>query len=167
MDLWEKQEYDTEASWAAFVAYRDQGPGRQLLRPQRVPYAELMAWYNAHHWKERVMAHDRHIDAIQREERENVLRLEARAVTGEQLARVRRLAALVDREVAKLEELIQDDRLPVMKRGELLKFLEHVLKAERLLRGESTERTETEISLNHLTDEELRIMVKATAAKEK
>jgi len=155
---WERQEAEPDDAWTAFRMYRDQmtGPGatRSYAR-LGVRLETALAWMNKYQWKERCLAWDRHVDEIRQEEKTALLAQDAREVTASHMAMVATGKSLVSRELAKLDALSA-------KAGEapgpftlhaLTRLAEVTVKLDRLVRGESTEKIE--VDLSKLTDEEL------------
>lgn len=157
---WERQDYDTEESWACFQVYRDQRPPRRLaLTPGGVfvDPAKLRTWYKDHAWGARVEAYDRWVDEVLLEEREALLRQSAQAITIEHMTALGDARELASRELSKyLEASRATDAFGLLKPRELTALLETVIKYDRLIREQSTERTETKFDLSGLDVSELR-----------
>jgi hypothetical protein len=65
---WERQENEKDQAWAAFVAYRDMGPGRSIAKVAQVIGREkskslLEGWSSRHGWVRRAAAFDQHQEA--------------------------------------------------------------------------------------------------------
>lgn len=73
--LWERQEVDTEKSYAAFVAYRDLGRGRTLMAAaeklgKSIHYhRHMQKWRQANQWDDRIRAYDVQMDRIETQAR--------------------------------------------------------------------------------------------------
>lgn len=153
MDPWEKQACDTEASYGAFLAYRDQGPGRKLYmqgyRPQ-----ELRDWHDAHGWRERVAAYDRMIDAARVEAVKAKAERAAVAQDEEHRALLADARALVALELEKrVRDCLQNPMTPTMSVSELTRLVEQTVKLERLQDRKATE--VVAVDLSTLTEDEL------------
>ena len=79
--IWDRQEGETDSSWSAFCAYRDDLSGRTLLKAYQQHKDNLdavnvpgwfAAWSVSHNWVERVRAYDAALEQQAREEREAV-----------------------------------------------------------------------------------------------
>lgn len=165
---WERLPCDTEDSWPAFVAYRDALPPRKLLRPGSAgakgitaPTSQIATWYKEHSWRERVAAYDSHLDAIRREEREGLLAVSERDSCAAHMSMLADARELVSRELSYLVESARKTDMPgLLKPGDLNKMLDSVVRLERLLRGQATDRTENGPTLDYskLSLDELRTL---------
>jgi hypothetical protein len=78
---WERLSDESDRAWAAFQTYRDLGPGNRSYNrayqlrygkpPNRVAPEFFHRWGREHHWVERATAWDKHLDAINRQARED------------------------------------------------------------------------------------------------
>ncbi len=82
---WHRQAWDTDASFEAFVAYRDLGTGRKFKQAADVIRKDeslVRRWAAAHAWRERAVAYDNALDNDVYErmvsERNSVLERQAR-----------------------------------------------------------------------------------------
>lgn len=156
LKLWERQLSDTDDSWTAFVSYRDMPTPRRLIRFGPYPTGKLAEWFRAHNWAARVNAYDNHLDAIRREEREALLAQHEREIMTEHLVLLSEARELVARELSKYLTSSREGTLHgLLKPSELTKLFEMVLKSDRLLKDQPTERVATQ-DLSKLTLEELR-----------
>ncbi len=167
---WDRQPFDTDETFLWFVAYRDCIPPRRLDRirvgqPGKVapPLQQLLEWYNTGAWRERAEAWDKHIDTLKQGEREELVKREAKIAAVEELEIVKESRELLRRELDKMLRTSMSSETETLRVGELNKLMENVIKHGRLLRGESTEKTEV-IDLSGLDLEDLR---KLKALKEK
>lgn len=156
MNLWERQPSDTEESWEAFKSFRDAKPPRKLFRPG-VPTGKTSEMYRDHNWKARVEAFDIYMDQKAVEERRQIVGMKAKEIAEEHMIILTRARKIVSRELDKLLEASNsDDMAGTIKPSELTKLLEAVIKFDRLVRGESTEKTDTGVDLSKLSLDELR-----------
>lgn len=153
MDPWERQPCDNEASYAAFLRYRDQGPGRKLSLAGVTPQ-QLLDWHNAHGWRERVAAYDRMMDQAAIEARKAKAAQAAETQDEDHRAILGDARALVRLEMEKrIKDCLANPDTPTMSIAEMHKLLDTVVKLERTQVGKPTEITR--LDLSGLTDEEL------------
>lgn len=166
MEPWDRQPFDSDASWVWFVAYRDAMPPRRLDRvrvsvPGTVapPLMDLMRWATEGHWVERVRAWDQHLDDIRQAEREAAVSKQAReAAEDQEAALAQDLRELALREAGKWVKTSAATEPEVLKPREVVAVADAAVKLGRLTRGESTEKVEVkdELNLDNLSAEELR-----------
>lgn len=146
-DPWERQPYDTDESWEVFRVYRDQAPPRRgvlvSIRGRAQDPVKVSRWYRSHFWKERARAFDLHLDSIRVEEQEDLHRQTAHEVAAAHMGILANSRDLVAREIEKLRATIIASEGEVIRPQTLLRFAEMVIKLDRLIRGESTERIDT------------------------
>lgn len=156
---WDKLDAETDDAWGAFRNYRDQLPPRRLKQCSIMRLEVLSRWYNQYNWHDRVTAYDRHLDKIRRDEREAIIKTDEKERAGRQLALLAGVQDLLDRE---LEKLLADSNATeawgLLKVGEWNTLLESKIKLERLIHGESTEKTEVTVDFSKLTIDELRTL---------
>lgn len=184
--LWERQPCDTNASFPYFKAYRDTPSGvkrtleRVRFRPAETRHAvprdqaptlqELTQWYVEHNWRERVEAYDLFLDSVHTDEIKAASLETARDLAARHKAMLQRgyelAVSQLDAFLRKMES--SPDGEAIMKPSELNKLVEVVVKYERLVQGEATERTEEKTDLSKLSPDELRqylALVKKTEAE--
>ncbi len=150
---WEKQECDTEESYAFFLKYRNQGPGRKLYMPGARPQ-QVRDWHDQHGWKERVLAYDRHVDAEYVRTRTEKAAKAAESRDEDHQAILGDVRALVRLEVEKrVNEGLANPLTPTMTIAELNKLLDTAVKLERTQAGKPTDIVQMDLS--GLTDDEL------------
>lgn len=155
--VWERHPCDSDESWEAFRLFRDARPPRRLLRAGAGPIGKLHKWYKENAWAERVAAFDMHLDHIWTKEREDTIRLSARHVAAEHIQALTTARRLLQRELDKwliASEKVEAEGLLSM--SEVNKLLDNVVKLDRLIRGESTEKVVTDQDLSMLNPEDLR-----------
>lgn len=86
--VWEMQPTETPRAFAAFVVYRDLGPGRSLAKaadamPHGPGVRVMKGWSPAHRWVERARAFDRHQDRIRLAARDEAVARDEYGVTHE------------------------------------------------------------------------------------
>lgn len=155
----ERQPYDTEDSWPVFVTFRDQVPPRRALtiqvRGRNVDPVAVSRWMASHYWLERVAEYDRHLDGIRQGIRERLLAQTTADVTAEYMATLANARDIVTREMAKLAATVSASNGEVLRPRDLIHMADTILKMDRLIRGEATERVATDGDLAHLTDAQL------------
>lgn len=158
---WHKQHQDTEESWVAFQYFRDMRAPRSLyIAPNniRLPHEKVRRWYNEHDWKARVDAFDNHLADVRQAEVEALIKQSANEVTAEHMATLSRARELCAREVQKWLDMSRDSEVTALRPRELTSLLETVIKYDRLLRDQTTEKTETSLDLSKLSIEELKTL---------
>jgi hypothetical protein len=103
---WDRQTGEGTERWAAFLTYRDLGPGRSLVRAAeevgKTP-SLIERWSADDQWVDRVQAWDDHLARVGDEAREDAVRemhdRHARMAMGLQARAVERLASIDPREL--------------------------------------------------------------------
>lgn len=161
---WERREGETDPAWAAFIAYRDMGLDRSTAKVSRQVGKNkglMDRWSSRHGWVERVAAWDAERDRVKREaeldETEAMGRRHAQqaqallqVLTAPAVALIKRLQ---DEDQAKafyeqLHRMPAEDALALI--GKTAAHFPNVMKVERLARGESTERVEGKLTIEHV-----------------
>jgi len=155
---WERQPYDTEESWAAFLQYRDQRRPRQLYKATEGRWQTKVNMYRDFNWGPRVMAHDRYYDAVAMEEHEAVFRSEKRALAIEHMILLKDAQGVLELEIGKLLRATKESEFATLRPGELQKLLETVIKYQRLVSDQSTENVAEVVDVKGLSVDELREM---------
>ena len=160
--LWGRLPTDTDESWQAFVEYRDMRIPRRLKSTTKVPVADVYKLYKDHGWRDRVGAYDAHLDELIREEREAVLKQEAREIAAEHMSLLASARSICATEWARIDTLTRESRGANvnLKTSELIKLTELTVKMDRLVRDQTTVNVAAGIDLSKLTDEELVIYEK-------
>ncbi len=167
---WCRQPCDSEHRWRAFVAFRDLAPPRTLrgasealTGPDGRPFdlGTLHRWSRSDGWFDRVVAFDRHLDAIKVQVIEDVLAEDARDVANRH-ASIARDATEAAHSVVRdwLRRLALGERLDGWSPGDVRGMLKDMITLERLVRGEATERVEHGVGfdLSALTLDEIETM---------
>jgi hypothetical protein len=154
---WERQPYDTEASWEAFRSYRDDIPPRRLIgRPHSGGSAGLQKMANEFNFRARVAAYDAYLDKARVEEREAIVRQTAKEIAAKHMLSLHTAQAVLDREMNKyLEQSKATDSPGLIKPGELIKLMDAVIKLDRLVRDQPTDITSNRLDLSKLSPKEL------------
>lgn len=161
LHAWERQPWDTEESWALFVAYRDQTRprrGLRLLIAGRLADPLRIHWYHEnHYWSQRIAEYDRHLDGVMVEERRNILRHSAKDITTDWLTISADGRDILMREFRKHLDAVKvtvGDTVPLK---ELRALAETIHKIDRLETNQSTSNVEVsdETNFDDFTDEEL------------
>lgn len=154
--IWTRQGYEDDAAWTAFEAYRDQTRPRKLIRPGAGATADLSRWYRENRWPERVAAYDMHMDEILLSEREALTRQAAKEIATEHMGILRDARDLVAREMAKLLATSEKSEIETLKPREVVAMVDAVIKFDRLIHDQATERVDTKVDLSGLGVEDLR-----------
>lgn len=136
---WSRRTTETHKAFAAFSAYRDLGPVRSIPKAL-VTYAKAMGkptgkprwfeeWSSTHEWGNRTAAFDSHLDAI----RVKTIEAETAQDARDQLATAQLM----------LRKSIDGLLHAQLSGKDAIKGATEAIKLMRLLRGESTEHTET------------------------
>lgn len=163
---WERLPGESDSAWKLFQAFKDwaypageHGEFRsrnltQFVREIGLSYGYVANLSSQWRWVQRAGAWDREVDRARAE----ATLSEVAKVRKRHLRRLAKLGELAETELDKLlgqaEEL---SRTPMLNPKELLAFMEHVFKAERLVAGEHTDhiKVEGEWDLESLSLEEL------------
>jgi hypothetical protein len=175
---WEFDEkLDTPESWIFFRAYRDSKGSRALSRIRHQGWSngarvgvptldQLLTWYKAGNWAKRAMKWDAHIDSICTEERELIAK---RTAAEAELDHKRLLDTLgqtaqIEADKALGQAASKDES--TISIGALTKLTDTVIKGERLIHGQVTERKEQKIDVDALSPEERAVLLKLTLSQE-
>lgn len=144
---WERQEYDTDKSFHAFVCYRDLGASRSLgAAAQELGYgsrAALYRWSTNHNWIERAKAWDIEQDRVRREaqleEVEKMSRRHARHSQAIGFALVQPVLAVIKRVEELRGRLEESDIVELFEQVPGIAYAyPQIARLERLARGEPT-----------------------------
>lgn len=163
---WERQDEESEQDYEAFKGYLLQTPPRRLAHSSvRHSTSELSKLYNDMHWRERVLAYDRHVQRQRQEEREALLKQDERERVAKAQAVLETMGDTVSREMAKLlRESEGTEMFGLVKPGDLVKFVDRWITLQRLIHGESTENVAvSDPRLEKLTPDELRELARLHA----
>lgn len=155
---WERQPEEPEPAFLLFQRYRDRRPPRGRVYEATkgaAGHVETLRLFQDWHWKERAAAWDAHIEAIRLHEVEEVARVDARDRAKEHLLLTNDLLQLALREARKWLRAAEESDMTLIKPADLIKLTDLVVKLERLIKGQPTERVEHGRDLSHLTDDEL------------
>lgn len=152
---WERQPFDTDRSWRAFVAYRDMDNVRSHQRVvdslgKKASYIHVVhGWAIKYFWRFRVTAWDSYQDKIKVEARNNAKRQAALDMVDRHLQISTHLQRLASVELLRWIHHINGDvdnpdtrEAPKLKPDQIQKLLEYAIKLERLNRDEPGEITE-------------------------
>lgn len=153
--IWTRQPCDDDRSWPAFVEYRDQSPPRKLRPVFDGGLIQTRAWYIDNAWRDRVAAYDTWRDKIVLEEREAILRQSSKAVAAEHMRLAKDLRSVALAETEKFLDAVSKTPMSTVRPRELVSMIEAVVKVDRLIRGETTEKIEQSIDLSKFSMEEI------------
>lgn len=162
---WERREAESQQAWEAFATYRDMGAERSTAKVGQAlskSKALMDRWSSTHGWVERVVAWDAEQDRVKRDAQLDEVEAMGRrhAQQGQAL-----LQALMAPAISLLKRLSSDEhaaawkaQLDKMEPIEALALISkaashwpNVMKAERLARGESTERIDGKLTIETVT----------------
>jgi|WetSurMetagenome_2_1015567.scaffolds.fasta_scaffold25325_5 hypothetical protein len=157
--VWERQPCEPEAEWRAFLTYRDMPRPRSFRLVSGylgLAQSRISSWAYAWMWKDRANLYDR--QAFAAEWQEHAAKQAARKEESEAL--IDKATQLAYRELAhRLEDIDPSTGRPLapLKDAQLVRLVESVIKLDRLVHGESTEKIETtgSVDLKKLSDDEL------------
>lgn len=162
--IWERQPCDTSESWLAYTSYRDRPHPRSLdmvASYQHGTILQVRRWYTDHNWGPRVASYDAFLDKLILEERHAAMKVMAKDVAAQHVQLLAAGRHIVHMEFERWREvMMRSGSAPgsVMKPSQLLALAEFVLKGERLVHGEVTERIgmdEGKVDLSKFTEEQL------------
>lgn len=154
-EVWERLPTDDEDAWAAFVRYRNQEPPRRLERFGRATQQQMFEWFSVHDWHNRVMAWDNHISSVRQREIDGAHGADARAVAARQIHVLNDMLEIVEREIFELRETMRERKTHgLLRPGDISKWVDLIVKYQRLNAGQATERVD--VDLSNLTLEQLR-----------
>jgi hypothetical protein len=108
-----------------------------------------------HYWAERVAEFDRHLDRLVVAEREALLAQNTREVMAEYMGTLQDSRDILRREMNKLRATAEESAGETVKLRDLTRLMEVSIRADRLLRGESTDKIDMGPDLSNLSDDEL------------
>ena len=159
---WERQPFDTDASWRAFVVYRDlpQRPRKYkyvaaalgLTRPAIAQQASRCAW------RERAAEFDSYIDRQKTALIIDAMEEDARAIANRHLHLISGMLQCAETAVAGWLQRIQNgDKLDEWTPTEVRMIIKDLVTLERVIRGDATERVEVNVGfdLSRLSIQEL------------
>lgn len=163
---WTRRRGEPEAAWKAFASFREQRSPRRIqyvtVDGMQVSAGELATWAKKYDWATRTADYDAHLDTIFLAGKEEALRIGAVTAAVEHLQILGSMRELLGREMAKWNEASRGAGVTMLKAGELQKYAETVVKLERLVLGQSTEKVEQIYDLSKLTSEEIKTLLELT-----
>ncbi|MCL6442556.1 MAG: hypothetical protein K6T83_03695 [Alicyclobacillus sp.] len=135
---WERQENESRQAFEAFATYRDMGAQRSIVKVARElgkSEALISRWSSTHEWVKRAEAYDAEMDRVFLKDQEK-----ARRDMAERQARIAMM--FQNKVVDRLRSLDPMELSP----AELARWFDVAVKVERLARGESTDKTEVDLS---------------------
>jgi hypothetical protein len=132
-ELWERLKYESSKAYAAFCVYRDMGPDRSIVKAAEEPgtspkVRQFKKWSSRNRWVQRAQAYD--------DEMERQLRARSEKARKEMAERHAKLAVLGQGTVLEAFRRIKAEDLTA---GEAVRWLDTLVKIERLSRGEPTD----------------------------
>ena len=159
---WDRLEKESEEAYGCFVAYREQAyPRRYVLTPSSgkfVDPVQVRKYAKQFDWESRVRAYDAFLDAERQAARLAIEKQTVEQVTLEHKIALSDARELVRREIAKRLTLASRSDFETMSAKELATWLDLVIKHDRLIRGEHTDKVATETNLANLSSDELRAL---------
>ncbi len=156
MDLWDRQDTETETAWRAFVAYRDT-QGRHLPRD---PDGLKMA--KAHAWVSRCRAYDAYWDEYRQEDLKARIQRSNAAFVDEALDTCYTMLAIAKQELEALRKrqaMSPDGTAKLMPEKESAAMLERAIKTILLLQGKPTERSENVTQVKDMSLDEIEALL--------
>lgn len=144
--VWELQDCDTPKSFDAFCRYRNLGKTRTLTQAAALAGAggrTVVKWYNAHGWKDRVLAYDAYMQDVRALEIESAYKMQVKEEAKKTVDLIFKAKRIVEHDLsvllARAEAQQEGDREMVLDRATAVKLLDRVTILERLTTGASTE----------------------------
>lgn len=157
MAEWERQEFDQDEEFQAFVQYRDQMAPRRLRGLG--PTAKVAMWYRDFNWQSRIAAYDTWIDSIFLKERAEALGRAAKKQAEDLALTLGDAHEFLNMELNKfLQSTKKHSDVNQLRPHEMVRLLEQVVKLKRLVAGESTENPGPGVDLSKLSLDELRAL---------
>lgn len=158
--IWCRQSFESDGDFAAFESMR-QMPKRMrnmqhVARYCSLPYDSVLTLFSRHHWRFRLDAHD----AFMVHDSHTLLQRQKDDARAEHLGLLQKGREVLERELDNLLERqrtldAQGANVSLMKPSEMTALLEKLIKLDRLIMGEVTERAEEEFDLSQFTMPEL------------
>jgi hypothetical protein len=160
---WERQPWDTEIGWALFGDYLALAPPRRLRAiAAKSGYGDLYIRTLARetYWEARAACWDEHLADLRKRTIENAIEESALECARRQMKLARQMQKLAGLEIGKLFAMAsRDGEAPgVITAREALRFADRGIILERLVMGETTDRTEVGPNLDGLSLDDLRQM---------
>ena len=149
---WEIQHGEPDEAFRQFVFFREMPAPRKLGGYGLAERYELWRTWN---WSARVAAYDEYLSDIAVREAEEALKMGAKQLAAEHMKELHKAREIFGRELNKMLEQSRKAGNTFMKPADVIRLGEFVVKNERLVTGEATERTEVHQDLSNLTDEDL------------
>ena len=136
MELWERQDKESNARWEAFKAYRDMPAGKRSLNAVANALGKkkrnLEVWSSEDKWQARCEAYDRYLDAQATARRiEGIAEMNKRHIDVAE--------KILEKAADGLKYIDPEDIRP----SDVAKLVDTAAKLERLARGDATEVVET------------------------
>lgn len=159
---WHRQPCDTPISWSLFSDYRDAGPGRSLAVLAR---GSNLSWQQIHRtaredaWTARANAYDEWLEGEREETIMEAVRENAEATAARHIHACKRLVKLGSQELEKYLRASSEGEMPgLLVPRDVLRFITLGIRAERLIRGDATDRVEQGPDLSRLSTDDLRTL---------
>ncbi len=157
---WARQPFDGELGWSLFSDYLMLPLPRktqELAKRRGLAWTQIETLAAEGHWKARAAYWDDHLAEIRTSTIERVTEETAEEVAKRQLSLTRAMQRLAAAEIAALERAQGPDAMPgTIPARDAMRFAVNGIRLERLIMGESTDRTETIPDVSGLSLEELR-----------
>lgn len=151
--IWERQPEEPEKAWEAFVIYKEMEDRKVVGVAKMLGKAgpTLHFWSSKYRWRERIVAFEREKEKI----KDNAEFDEIKKMHRRHIRLAMKLQDLTGNELKKLiKESNRTDHAMTGPKA-ISQILERAVRVERLSRGESTEKVETQLDLSKLSVEEL------------
>lgn len=161
---WTRQPFDTDLTWVWFQLFLTLPRPRSLsaLRGADCPLTlrQLQILDFEDGWTARVVAWDQHLDALRFQTIEEVTKEDARARAERQAKIARKMTRLGELELDKLLAVVEKPHTGagMIAPRDATRMIVMGIRTERLVLGETTEKTESGPDLSGLTIEELRTL---------
>lgn len=153
-NAWDRQDRETDASWAAFTVYKNLGPCERTVRRVvenpaiKAKEYTVRTWFKKYDWKERVEGFDAQIQT------EMDLAFADKKVTAidRRMALADKMQDVAEAQLKRWLSDIEIGRSPQLTPMEVAKLIEVSIKIQRLEMGQSTENVAIEGKVTTLSD---------------
>jgi replicative superfamily II helicase len=151
IEPWDRQPYDTDESWPVFQAFRESYPRRSFVDTfdgMPISPVKVARWMKAHFWKERADCWDMHLDGLRQETQRKLLEQATKEITAEHMEITALGRKVARKELEKLLVQVEAGAYNAIKPAELIRLMDNIVKLDRLIRNETTEKVESHVDLS-------------------
>lgn len=154
--VWEKRPDETEGEFNLFQRYLAQGNNRNVVRMAGFLKKDVLYLSHRMDWFNRANAYDLYIQRVLLAERDAQLQITAQQVTEEHKSILHDARSVIMNEISLLADQVREQPGEKVKLSELIKLMDLTIKADRLIRDQTTENVSTDWNVSSLSPEDLR-----------